>query len=63
MFESGDTNWTKNTEEITYEEFAFAQMIIRLTNRISLGIKESFITHMQFIDVWDDMKQVETTLT
>lgn len=56
LSDSGDTNWTKNTEEITYEEFAFAQMIIRLTNRLSLGIKEAFITHLKFIGIWDNIK-------
>ncbi len=54
--DSGDTNWTKDTEQITYEEFTFAQMIIRLTNRIAIGIKNSFITHLKFVGIWEQIK-------
>lgn len=56
LTDAGDTNWTKDTEQITYEEFAFAQMIIRLTNRIALGIKDAFITHLKFIGVWEQIE-------
>lgn len=56
LSDGGDTNWTKDTEQITYEEFAFAQMIMRLTNRISIGIKNSFITHLKFIGVWEQLE-------
>lgn len=55
LIDAGDSNWTKDTDQITYEEFAFAQMIIRLTNRIALGIKESFITHLKFIGLWEQI--------
>jgi len=56
LSDPGDSNWTKNTDEITYEEFAFAQMIIRLTNRIAMGIKDSLITHLKFIGVWETIE-------
>jgi hypothetical protein len=56
LSDPGDQNWTKNTDEITYEEFAFAQMIIRLTNRIAMGIKDSLITHLKFIGVWETLE-------
>lgn len=56
LTDAGDTNWTKDTDQITYEEFAFAQMIIRLTNRIALGIKDAFITHLKFIGVWEQIE-------
>lgn len=57
LVEAGDSNWTKDTDQITYEEFAFAQMIIRLTNRIALGIKDAFITHLKFIGVWEQIQE------
>lgn len=56
LIDSGDNNWTKDTEQITYEEFVFAQMIIRLTNRLSLGLKDAYITHLKFIGIWDQVE-------
>jgi hypothetical protein len=57
LVDAGDTNWTKDTDQITYEEFAFAQMIIRLTNRLALGLKDAFITHLKFIGVWEQIEE------
>lgn len=57
LLEAGENNWTKDTDQITYEEFAFAQMIIRLTNRIAMGIKDAFITHLKFVGVWDQISE------
>lgn len=57
LADAGDTNWTKDTEQITYEEFAFAQLIMRLTNRIAMGLKDSFITHLKFIGLWEQIEE------
>ena len=52
---SFDTSYSDGTDMLR-EELKFARFIIRLQNKFSEIIKESFITHLKFRGYWDEFK-------
>jgi hypothetical protein len=52
----------KDGAEITRDELRFARFIIRLQTRFSIGIKETFITHLKLKNLWKEYKLKEQNL-
>ena len=46
-------NTMERDESISYEEYSFARMIVRLQRRFALGFKSGFITHLKLRDIWE----------
>lgn len=49
-------NVAEKNDSISYEEYAFSRMIIRLQRRFALGFKKGFITHLKLRHIWEDYK-------
>ena len=46
-------NVMEKNDSISYEEYSFSRMIIRIQKRISEGLKKGFITHLKLRDLWN----------
>jgi hypothetical protein len=55
-FEEGRGETKETGESISYEEYRFAKFIMRIQNRFSKGVNDSFITHLQLTGIWDKFK-------
>lgn len=55
-FEEGRGETKEKGESISYEEYRFAKFIMRIQNRFSKGITDSFITHLQLTGTWSKFK-------
>lgn len=58
-------NTIEKNDTISYEEYSFSRMIVRIQRRFAQGIRKSFITHLKLRDIWnkyqlsDDMIDIE----
>ena len=46
-------NTIEKNDNISYEEYTFSRMIMRLQRRFADGFKKGFITHLKLKDLWD----------
>lgn len=46
-------NTLEKNDSITYEEYSFSRMILRIQRRFALAFKKSFITHLKLRGIWD----------
>lgn len=51
-FETPENTIEKN-DSITYEEYAFSRMEIRMQRRVASGLKKSFIVHLKLRGIWE----------
>lgn len=56
-------NTVERDETISYEEYAFTRMIIRLQRNVALGLKKSFITHLKLRGIWDKYNLKDNDIT
>lgn len=60
-------NTLEKNDSITYEEYTFSRMIIRMQERFAGGFKRSFITHLKLRGLWDkkdyDLKESDITVS
>lgn len=45
-------NNLEKSDSISYEEYSFTRMIVRIQRRFAQGLKKSFITHLKLRDIW-----------
>lgn len=55
---ANDSPWYMN-DKITYEESSFYKFVMRQQNMFSSAIKETFITHLKMIGVWEKFELSE----
>ena len=55
-------NTMERDESISYEEYSFARMIVRLQRRFALGFKSGYITHLKLRGIWDKYKLTDNDL-
>lgn len=46
-------NTMEKNDSISYEEYSFSRLIIRIQRRIAEGLKRGFITHLKLRGLWD----------
>ena len=56
-------NVAERNETISYEEHAFASMIIRFQRRFALGLKKSFIVNLKLRGIWDKYNLKDSDIT
>lgn len=60
-------NTIEKNDSITYEEYTFSRMIMRLQERFAGGFKRGFITHLKLRGLWDkkdyDLKESDIQLS
>ena len=56
-------NTIEKNDSITYEEYTFSRMIMRMQERFAGGFKRGFITHLKLRGLWDkkdyDLKETD----
>lgn len=55
-------NTIEKNDSITYEEYSFSRMILRIQRRFANAIKRSFITHLKLRGLWDQYSLKENRL-
>lgn len=55
-------NTMERNETITYEEYSFCRMIVRLQRRFAKGFKKGFITHLKLRDIWDKYELTDSDI-
>ena len=60
-------NTIEKNDSITYEEYTFSRMIMRMQERFAGGFKRGFITHLKLRGLWDkkdyDLKETDIDLS
>lgn len=52
----------EQAESMSYEEYSFSRMIIRLQRRFALGFKKSFIVHLKLRGIWEKYSLKESDI-
>lgn len=55
-------NVAERDETISYEEYSFSRMIIRLMRRFELGFTKGFITHLKLRKIWEKYQLTEADI-
>lgn len=55
-------NTMERDESISYEEYSFTRMIVRLQRRFAKGFKDGFITHLKLREIWDKYHLTESDI-
>ena len=55
-------NAMEKNDSISYEEYAFLRMIIRLQRRVALGFKKGFIVDLKLRGMWDKYQLKESDI-
>lgn len=55
-------NAMEKNDSISYEEYSFLRMVIRLQRRVALGFKKGFIVDLKLRGMWDKYQLKESDI-